>query len=281
MPSETRNHPMVSVVITTYNRANLIARSIQSVLNQSYSDFEIIVVDDGSDDDTEAAVWRFTDEALRYIRLEGNKGPGAARNMGIQKCRGRFIAFQDSDDEWLPEKLEKHMRIFKEHMPGVGFVYSDMRRILKDGTTIYHKSPTLVPGDLINPASQFYQVHMLGIQSTVIKKECFEYVGYFDERFRCFEDLELFLRLSRHYDHYHIREPLVNYYETNGVSTNWRAELHARALLLKKYGKELFKKNKEFFFREYAFVYAQRLINVAKHYGPLIQRIKVEDGRTS
>src|SRR5262245_52205489 len=93
-------HPTVSIVIPTYNRAALIARSIQSVLNQSYADFELLVIDDGSTDETEGVVARFFDLRINYVRLASNAGASAARNVGIRISKGKFIAFQDSDDEW-------------------------------------------------------------------------------------------------------------------------------------------------------------------------------------
>ena len=107
------NRPLVSIILPTYNRENLISCSIKSVLQQSYADFELIVVDDASEDDTGRIDKEFGDIRIRYVRHEYNKGCGAARNRSIELSRGNFIAFQDSDDEWLPEKLEKHMRIFQ------------------------------------------------------------------------------------------------------------------------------------------------------------------------
>lgn len=106
MIEKSEKIPTVSVVIPTYNRAHLVGRAIQSVLNQTYQDFEIIVVDDGSTDNTEEVVKSFNDPRIRYIRHDQNRGGSAARNTGIKMARGEYIAFQDSDDEWLPEKLE-------------------------------------------------------------------------------------------------------------------------------------------------------------------------------
>src|SRR5262245_18204916 len=141
--------PSVSIVIPTYNRANLIARSLQSVLDQSYEDFEILVIDDGSTDQTAAVVAGFRDQRIIYTRLARNSGAGGARNVGIKMSKGQFLAFQDSDDEWLPQKLAKHMEMFKKGASKLGVVYSDKQRILKNGTTSYHESPAIVPGRLI------------------------------------------------------------------------------------------------------------------------------------
>src|SRR5215207_1289449 len=111
--SDSGTEPAVSVVLPTYNRAPLLGRSIQSVLGQSYGDFELLVIDDGSTDGTDGVVAAFGDPRVRYVQLERNRGAGAARSVGIRMSRGRFLAFQDSDDEWLPSKLMKQMSAFE------------------------------------------------------------------------------------------------------------------------------------------------------------------------
>jgi glycosyltransferase involved in cell wall biosynthesis len=240
----------VSVVLPTYDRAWCLARSIESVLRQTHEELELIVVDDGSTDGTERVVAGFTDPRLRYVRLARNGGAGAARNAGVVHARGRLLAFQDSDDEWLPAKLQRHLRAFETCAPDVAAVYSDMQRILRDGTTRHHRSPTLVPGVLVDPVTGFYQACKLGIQSAVIRRECFEAVGGFDESLPALEDMELFLRLSKRYRLYHLREPLVRYHETDGLSKNMAAKLIARRRLLDVYGSELLLDDPSFVARE-------------------------------
>jgi glycosyltransferase involved in cell wall biosynthesis len=235
----SRRSPTVSVVLPTYDRAPLITRAIRSVLEQTLTDFELIVVDDGSTDATQEAVADIADPRLRFIELAENRGAAAARNVGIRAASAPFIAFQDSDDEWLPAKLECHMRAFDTADPEVGVVYSDMERIWDDGRREYHRSPDVVRGVLLDPGTCFYQVCGLGIQSTVIRKECFAEVGDFNEAFPALEDLELFVRLSRRYAFHHLDVPLVRYYETNGLSKNMPAKIVARTLLLSLYGKGL------------------------------------------
>ena len=109
--------PLVSVVLPTFNRERLLPRAINSVLNQTYKNLELIIVNDGSTDDTEKVVKGYSDKRIRYYKQELNKGGSAARNVGIKLARGELISFQDSDDEWLPEKLERQVRKFSE----VGF----------------------------------------------------------------------------------------------------------------------------------------------------------------
>ena len=98
--------PNVTVVLPTHDRAKLLRRAIDSVLSQDYQDLELIVVDDASTDDTQTVVQQFADQRIRYVRLADRQGATAARNAGISAARGEFIGFQDSDDEWLPGKLE-------------------------------------------------------------------------------------------------------------------------------------------------------------------------------
>ncbi len=229
------NIPTVSVVIPTYNRAHLLGRAIQSVLDQTYRDFELIVVDDGSTDNTEEVVEGLSDERVKYIRHEKNKGGAAARNTGIKAAKGQYIAFQDSDDEWLPEKLEKQMKVFETAPTEVGVVYTDMQRINKNGKPEYWHSPRVTNGSLINPKTSDYQVMGLGIQSTLIRKDCFDKVGLFDEKFPRFIDLELFIRLSKHCHFHHIEESLVKYHATEGISSSREALFTARKLLLERY----------------------------------------------
>jgi glycosyltransferase involved in cell wall biosynthesis len=242
--------PTVSVVIPTYNRAALIGRSIRNVLSQSYRDFELIVIDDASNDGTAEVVAGFCDQRITYHRLVSNTGAGAARNVGIRMSQGKFLAFQDSDDEWLPAKLARQMSIFEQGSTRLGVVYSDKQRILKDGTAREDPAPDVISGRLVNSAIQFYQVYMLGIQSTVIKREYLDAAGYFNEVLRALEDLELFIRLSKRCDFYRIAEPLVKYHETEGVSTDLYAGWRARRLLLKLYCAELLSRNPRFFINE-------------------------------
>src|SRR5215207_4189569 len=160
--------PAVSVVLPTYNRAPLLGRSIRSVLGQSYGDFELLVIDDGSTDGTAGVVAAFGDPRVRYVPLARNTGAGAARNVGIRMSRGRFMAFQDSDDEWLPSKLAKQLSAFGRGPSGLGVVYSDMRRVWGDGTETYLAAPDVLPGRLVGSSAWFYQVcdHPLALGPT-------------------------------------------------------------------------------------------------------------------
>lgn len=236
--------PTVSVIIPTYNRAHLIGRAIQSVLKQTYQDFEVIVVDDGSIDNTEEVVKKIQENRVYYYKHDKNKGGSAARNTGISLAKGKYIAFQDSDDEWLPEKLNQQINIFKNLSADVGLIYTDMWRIDSKGQRHYWKSPGYNKENNIINCKWFDDVKNIGIQTVVIKRECFEKAGIFDEEFRRFIDLELFLRLSKYCRFYHLKSPLVIYYDVGeGISHNVDSLVQAYDLIFKKYDQdEIFNK---------------------------------------
>ena len=257
------NSPKISVIIPTHNRAHLIGRSIQSVFNQTYQDFEIIVVDDGSTDNTSEVIKKYQkkDNRIKYIRHEKNKGGSAARNTGIKAARAEYIAFQDSDDEWLPKKLKNQMEVFKDAPSRVGIVYSDMWRITGNKKRYFY-SPKIMPKHkIIYEQALDYGVSDIGIQTSLIKKEVFAKAGMFDEKFPRFIDLEFFIRLSKYYYFFHIEEPLVNYFDADeGISSNAKALIAAQKLILKKYFKDI-KKNKKVLAKHYLGIGTSLCIN--------------------
>ncbi len=212
MPKNTNVE--VSVIIPTYNRAELLKRSIQSVLNQTYQNFELIIVDDCSDDNTREIVKSFKDPKIRYYKHSKNKGPAAARNKGIKHAKGKYIAFQDSDDEWLPEKLEIQIDCFKNSEKEIGVVYC--RAIKKNG-----KKTDNFPSPKISKADGYIYPYIcrgnfILMPSAVIKKECLTDTGGFDELFTHMEDWELLIRISKKYNIRFIDVPLVKIHYTPG-----------------------------------------------------------------
>jgi len=243
-----RSEVSVSVILPTYNRAALLPRSIESVLGQTYGDLELIVVDDGSQDDTATVVAKVADKRVRYVRHTQNRGVAAARNTGLTEARGAFIAFQDSDDQWLPEKLERQTRAFEEH-PEAAVVYSDMHRICSDGRVLYFRSPTIVRGRLVNPQTRFWQSYMLAMQPALLRRACFD-GNSFDEGLGAFDDLDFYLRVAQRYDFLHMTEPLVKYIETEGLTSDRHVELKDRRRLLRKYAAPLLASDPVFLFKE-------------------------------
>lgn len=238
-------NPLVSVIIPTYNRAQTIIRSIRSVLNQSYQNYEIIVVDDGSTDNTEEVIMKMNSQKIKYIKHSHNKGAAAARNTGIKAAKGEYIAFQDSDDEWHPDKLKKQVEIIIKLPNDVGIIYTDMWRV-KNNKKYYFSSPHIIPEDgIVYYKALDDYLEGIGLQTTIIRNKCFCELGFFDENFPRLIDYEIFVRFSKKYKFCHIKEPLVTYYYTDGCITSDRvAYLFARILFLIKYFDDLNKDNK-------------------------------------
>ncbi|MBN1639415.1 MAG: glycosyltransferase family 2 protein [Ignavibacteriales bacterium] len=228
--------PTVSVIIPTYNRARLIGRSIQSVLNQTYQDFEIIVVDDGSIDNTREVIKEFQrkDKRINYIKHDENKGGSAARNTGIKASRGEYIAFQDSDDEWLPEKLEKQMKMFEKVSLEIGVIYTGFWRMEEDKRE-YIPSDKIIKkeGDI---HTELLKENFVTTQSIVVRKECFGKAGMFEEDLPRLQDWELVLRLSKYYHFKYVDEPLlVSHHSPDSISSNNEALIRAYELIINKH----------------------------------------------
>jgi glycosyltransferase involved in cell wall biosynthesis len=264
-----RRDPITSIILPTYDRAALLPRSIASVLAQSDGDFELIVVDDGSTDDTRAVVAGLADRRIRYVALPGNRGLPAARNAGLAEALGEYVAFQDSDDEWHVDKLARQRRVLETHSEA-GVVYGDMHRVRADGRLLYHRSPTIVAHRLIDPATRYWQSYMLAMQPVMLRRACLADIR-FDERLVRFEDLDLHLRLARRYAYVHLPEPVVRYHESDGLTLDFAAELRGRRQLLRKYARALLADDPRFLVRETVDVLLRRslLPIVARHFTPL------------
>lgn len=199
--------PRLSVVIPTFNRAHVLGRAIESVLGQTYHDLELIVVDDGSVDDTEAIVGKITDTRLRYVRQPKNRGVSAARNRGIEEARGEWLAFLDSDDLWLPQKLERQFAA----LSGIDCVASYCAMLRIDGENrvrIPYK-----PDGLNSGTRPWPSLLMDGIwysQTWLLPRRIVVQAGLFDERMSIWEDWDLFLRIAMQGPIHHLPEVLVH-----------------------------------------------------------------------
>jgi glycosyltransferase involved in cell wall biosynthesis len=244
--------PLVSVIVPTYNRAKTIKRSIDSVLQQTYTNFELIIVDDGSTDDTEGIVRNINDQRIQYIKCTKNGGANKARNIGIKASQGTFIAFQDSDDDWYPDKLEKQVEIMQKVLPSVGVVYSGYFRIMND-------SSTYIPPDTIGQlegdvSSELLKHNFVGTPTMLIRKECFEKVGLFDEQLPRFQDWELSIRLSKHYHFKYMNEATINaYVQTDSITSNNQAQITAFRMIFEKHYKD-FSKDKKLFIEKHELI---------------------------
>lgn len=193
--------PKISVIIPTYNRKELLPRAIVSVFNQTFRDFEIIVVDDASSDGTMDVLRRFHDARLHYIRQKENRGHAAAVNKGIKASKGEFIAQLDDDDEYLPEKLQRQLEVLEASGPDIGLVYTGVLIVDQDGKTIGQKRPSESYWDGL------WHRDFIG-STALVRKECFEKVGDYDENLHFYEDKDMWLRISDRYSFAFVKAPL-------------------------------------------------------------------------
>lgn len=205
--------PLVSAIIPAFNRESTIARSVRSVLAQSYSNIEVIVVDDGSSDGTIDALGEFGSQVTVY--RQANSGPAQARNLGASMARGEILAFLDSDDEWLPTKIERQVHMLVACGPAMpccicNASYSDERG--PPPRNSFGLAGLVCPFDgaiWVNPYEVLATTFLLFNQVAAIQRRAFELVGGFNRNLRLMEDFELSLRLATLGDWGVIREPLV------------------------------------------------------------------------
>jgi len=214
--------PAVSVIIPTFNRADLLPKAVGSVLSQTFQDLEIVVVDDASGDCTPAVVHGLGDRRIRYVRHPANRGIAAARNTGVAHASGRYLAFLDDDDEWLPRKLELQVGILTDSPRSVGAVYSAFEQI--DMTT-GNRVAVVRPGKSGHILNELCMKNWIGTASTVcLKRECLEEAGPFDERVTFGEEYDMWIRVAHRYDFKYIDEILVRYgVHPVQLSTNYQA----------------------------------------------------------
>lgn len=228
--------PVVSVIIPSYNRGYCIAQCIRSVLNQTFTDFEIIVVDDASSDDTRAQVLSIADARIHYLAHEANQGGAVARNTGIRIAQGEFVAFLDSDDHWQPDKLEKQIAMLRWLGPTWGLSYTWLSCVDDAGTEILRINPE-IEGECFE---EMLVSNFIGsFSNIVVRKSLLIEVGALDESFRSCQDWDLFIRLTRRASVHCLREYAVCYLQSVSdkvrISTNPRSVIQGHRRILKKY----------------------------------------------
>jgi len=239
---------LVSVIITTYNRAHILPRAIKSVLNQTYHDLECIIVDDASTDNTKEIVRSFEDDRIIYIKNDYNKHLSAARNTGFKASSGDYIAFLDDDDEWLPKKLEKQMRSLKKLDKSFGMVYCWMG-YYDNERIVLERKPEL-NGHIFKYAIERQPI---GNGSTyLIRRPVFDKIGFFDEKLRRGIDGDFVRRVSLNYKIGVVPEILVKYYldDENRITRNDKEgllnEIYAQKDKINKFRKIMKKYPKEY-----------------------------------
>ena len=229
---------LISVVIPAYDREQTIAAAVEGVLAQSYAAIEVIVVDDGSRDDTVRIVEGMTDPRLRLLRHETNRGAAAARNTGIAAARGEWVAFQDSDDLWMPDKLDKQVARLATSPAGTVAVYCGMNI-----EHIHNPSAPLryLPGPEISPREGDILVALLrssfvSTQTLMVRRDALLRIGGFDAALPALEDWECMLRLAPLGPVAFVDETLVHQrFSDNSLTRSWEKRLAAQQRVLDKH----------------------------------------------
>ena len=207
----------VTVIVPSYNHDKFVAEAIQSVLDQTYQDFEIVITDDGSSDQSVSIIKSFTDPRIKLFCFDQNQGACVAGNKCLSEAKGEFIAMLSSDDVFAPDKLEKQVR-FLDHNPDIGAVFSYAQIIDEDGNDLADKNhfyqqifiqPNRTRFEWLNHF--FFKGNCLCHPSVLIRKECYDQVGQFDERFAQLPDYDFWIRLCMKYEIHIIPEKLIKF----------------------------------------------------------------------
>lgn len=223
---------LISVVIPTYNRDRTIERTIESVLKQTYKNYEIIIVDDNSNDNTESIIKKYLEKYsfITYIKHDFNKGGAEARNTGVENSTGEIISFLDSDDEWLEEKLEKDIETINKE--NADMVYCDM-------ISIDVETGNQSIGNRESYDDIYYQLlkrNVVGGTSIItVKKSVFQAVGGFKKELPSCQDWEFYLNIAKGYKIVKINKPLIKYYiHANSISGNINNAIEGHKYMLEK-----------------------------------------------
>jgi len=211
--------PQVSVVMPAFNAAKTISIAIQSVLDQTITNWELLIINDGSTDNTLEVIAQFNDPRISTI-TQVNQGVAAARNTGLRQARGRYIAFLDSDDLWLPEKLQKQLSIFAKSTDKLGLVYTKHRGFVQDTK----KSFSMDVDASIGYSNDYYRLLIIDYVPTLtvmIRASIVSEIGYFREDFRGTEDWDYWIRVSQVYNLARVDDELALYrIAPNSLSRN-------------------------------------------------------------
>lgn len=207
--------PVFSIIIPTYNRADKVCRALKSVVNQSFTDFEILVMDDGSTDNTSEMVESFSDLRIKYEWGKNFGGPAVPRNRGLRLAQGKYIAFLDSDDWWMPKKLEESLKFLEQ---GFDLVYHDLFLVTKAGQKLFlrkTRSRILQPSifnDLLKYGNGLFN------SSVVVKREKLDEIGGLSEdpNLITAEDFDLWLRLAKVSEKFKMIPKTLGYYWEGG-----------------------------------------------------------------
>lgn len=222
--------PKVSVIITAYNSMVYLPETLESVLRQTFTDFEVLIIDDGSSDHIVQWASELVDARVRLISQE-NQGVGVARNTGIANAQGEYIAFLDGDDTWEPTKLEKQVCCLDEN-PKVGLVHTWLLGIDPQSKPTGRVMGSHIEGEVWE---KIIERNMVACSSAMVRRSCFETVGVLDKNLRFAEDWDMWIRLATRYHFAVIKEPLVGYREhPNSKSKKYASRLQDFRTIIEK-----------------------------------------------
>lgn len=244
----------VSVIIPNYNREKTIKHSILSVINQTYKNIEIIVVDDNSSDNSKELLMELTNQYknLKVYFNNKNKGANFSRNKGAELSTGEYIAFLDSDDQFLPRKIERQMEILDRLKNNdIGIIFTNM--LIKNKPMLHYKSDSF-----INIEDIIFRNRLGGFSSVLMKKDVFFEVGKLDEELLSCQDWDMYLKVLSKYSGYIISDPLVKYYlQDDSISKNFNKVIQGHNAIFNKIKKI---NNVKLLVNEKQLVYNQKLL---------------------
>jgi len=238
--------PKISIVIPTCNRPRLLSRAIQSVLNQTFSDFEVIIIDDGLKERADNVIEKINDNRIIYIQNKTNKGGSATRNIGIKKAQSSWIAFLDDDDEWKPEKLQEQYKVIRDFGDKIGFIFCGAEFFDQQNNNTKIKKYG-ADEKIKNYYKQYISLDLkVNTSVVVIRKNILEKVGYFDEDLPSNQETELMMRVTKICEGFCVNKVLVkvNFLEGEHVGGNIDRRIKGKELVLEKHWNELKKKPK-------------------------------------
>ena len=239
-------NPRISIITPTYNRGHLISKAIESVISQTYDNWEYIIVDDASSDNTKEVVESFENDRIKFIACQENGGNAVARNVGVNAAKGEYIAFLDSDDEYLPVYLEKAFNKLS-NCTDADFLWSGTRTVAIDGT---YSDSIWIPKTKRQPDQFLYELHVGIGRGFLIDRKCFSHLK-FDERLRTAVDTDFLIRLRKKFQ-YTVLEEILLFINTQpgSVRSDFSEKKKSYDIIIEK-NKKIILKNKQLRFKWY------------------------------